>query len=271
MGRDKATLPFGDETLLQRAIRRVRGAVDEVLVVARPGQELPPLPSDVRVAWDEAKDRGPLMGLLAGLEATGADAVFATAADAPFLVPAVVDLLFERAETEGVDIAVAEAAGFLHPLTAVYGRRARHAARRLIEGERFKVRFLYDEIPTTRVGEAHLRAVDPDLDTLANVNTVEAYDAAVERFEGSCVTLELYEMARRLAGTAQVRIDEPTVRGALEALRRMKPVLDGEVLDEGGLAPAWRVSVNGLSFLDDLDTRLRPGDALVLVSAMAGG
>ena len=38
MGQDKASLPFGDETLLTRAVRIVGEVADQVLVVARAEQ-----------------------------------------------------------------------------------------------------------------------------------------------------------------------------------------------------------------------------------------
>ena len=54
MGRDKASLAFGGETLLQRAVRIVSCAVEDVVVVARSGQPLPDLPPHVRLAFDDA-------------------------------------------------------------------------------------------------------------------------------------------------------------------------------------------------------------------------
>ncbi len=55
MGVPKAMLPFGPERLLQRLVRRLREAVEPVLVVASPGQELPSLPSEIRVVYDRAE------------------------------------------------------------------------------------------------------------------------------------------------------------------------------------------------------------------------
>ncbi len=49
MGRDKAALPFGDESLLERVIRIVRPKVDELWLVAREGQALP-APAEIPVA-----------------------------------------------------------------------------------------------------------------------------------------------------------------------------------------------------------------------------
>src|SRR5437764_13948831 len=69
MGSPKATLPFGPELMLQRVVRLLGSVVRPIIVVAAPGQELPPLPADVIVARDEREQRGPLEGLAAGLAA----------------------------------------------------------------------------------------------------------------------------------------------------------------------------------------------------------
>lgn len=271
MGRDKATLAFGGETLLERVVARLGDVVDEIVVVARPGQPLPPLPESVRIARDPEPDRGPLMGLLAGLDAGAADAFFATAVDAPFLVPAVVDLLFDRLEADGADAAVVEAEGYLHPLTAVYRRHLAAVARRLVEADRMRPVFLFEAAPTARIREDAVRAVDPELASLANCNTPEAYDAALRRLDATTVVLELYEMARRLAGRPEVRVEADTLGEALTALGRRHPALVGPVLARGGLATHWRASVGGRTFTTDPATPLAAGDRVVLVSALAGG
>jgi molybdopterin-guanine dinucleotide biosynthesis protein A len=177
MGRDKATLPFGDEVLLQRVVRRVSEVVDEVLVVARPGQELPLLPPAVRVVFDDVPDQGPLGGLVPGLRAARAPVLFATACDTPFLAPALVTLLFER--TADHDVAVARTEGYLHPLCAAYRRTVLAPLAALLAAGQLRPVFLYDEVPTCVVEEAELRDADPQLRSLANLNTPEAYEAAL--------------------------------------------------------------------------------------------
>lgn len=182
MGRDKASLAFGAETLLQRVVRLVRPLVDEVVVVARPGQALPELPGDVRIAHDEIEDQGPLGGLQAGLRVATADALYTTGCDVPFLQAALVELLFERLGE--ADIAVADEGGFTHPLAAVYRTTVLPIVERLLAEERRRPIFLYGEVPTVRVEEADLRTADPELLSLANLNTPEAYEAALERLRG---------------------------------------------------------------------------------------
>jgi molybdopterin-guanine dinucleotide biosynthesis protein A len=181
MGRDKALLPFHGQPLLCRVVERVCDVVDEVVVVARPGQELPRLPRGVRVAFDEVIDRGPLGGLVPGLAAISTDRAFATACDVPFLSPRVLELLFARLGAH--DVAVAESDGFTHPLCAVYRATVRDALAALLAAGRLRPVFLFDQRPTLRVTEAELRAVDPELASLENLNTPDAYAAALAREE----------------------------------------------------------------------------------------
>src|SRR5256886_17713794 len=69
MGRPKAWLPFGDELMLPRVVRLLGEAVSPVVVVAAPGQDVPPLPPAVRVVRDEHEGLGPLQRLAAGFAA----------------------------------------------------------------------------------------------------------------------------------------------------------------------------------------------------------
>jgi len=268
MGRDKALLPFGDETLLQRVVRLVSTAVDEVVVVARPGQSLPALPEDVRVVFDDVPGLGPLAGIAGGLAALTADAAYATACDVPFLEPRVVDLLFEA--LGDARAAVVEADGFVHPLTAVYRKDVEPVARRLLAEGRPRPLFLLEEVETVRVPADVVRRVDPDLDTLENLNTEDAYERALARYRAS-VRVELYEVARRIAGVAVVEVQAATLGEALSRLAERHPELEGRVVFAGALAPHWRASVDGTVFVEDPATPLAPGSSVVIVSALAGG
>jgi molybdenum cofactor guanylyltransferase len=100
MGAPKAWLPFGDELMLQRVVRIALEAVERVVVVAAPGQDVPPLPSDVRIVRDEVEGRGPLGGLAAGLAALegAADVIYLSSCDVPLLKPEFVRCVVEALE-----------------------------------------------------------------------------------------------------------------------------------------------------------------------------
>lgn len=177
MGRDKATLPFGPEQMLQRVVRLISDAVElqGVVVVAAPSQNLPELPGSVLVVRDAHQDRGPLEGLATGLRVltNRADAVYATACDVPLLNPAFVDRMFGF--LGDYDIAVPFDGEHHHPLAAVYRPGVIAQIDRLLNAQRVRPRFLFDEVRTLEVPVEQLRVVDQQLSTLENLNYEQDY------------------------------------------------------------------------------------------------
>lgn len=188
MGRDKASLPFGDDTMLSRVVSILAEVASEIVVVARRGQTLPPprpLPpgATLRVAHDDVEGQGPIGGLVPGLRALPTPLAFASSCDVPFLSGAFVRRMVEA--LGNTDIAIPESDGHLHPLAAVYRRDVVLAsAEALLAADRLRPVFLLEKHPHVVVPAAVLREVDPELLSLANLNTPEAYEAALARFRG---------------------------------------------------------------------------------------
>jgi molybdopterin-guanine dinucleotide biosynthesis protein A len=184
MGADKASLPFGDETMLARVVRLLSVMSRPIVVVTAAGQARQALPVPCRFATDERPDRGPLEGLAAGLRAIGndADAVYATSCDVPLLVPAVVTALAERLGDHDIDkhdIAVPWDGKYHHPLSAVYRIGVLPKIDELLAADRLRPVDLFNLVPTNRVSTEELRTVDPELETLRNLNRPEDYLAAL--------------------------------------------------------------------------------------------
>ena len=185
MGRPKAWLPFGDEVMLQRVVRVLRGVVDPVVVVAAPGQDVPELPAEVEIVRDEVEGRGPLAGLAAGLAAFAGkvDAAYLSSCDVPFLKPEfvrrVVSFLTPEAQPPTPEIAVPHVDGYHHPLAAVYRVDVLPNVRELLAANRLRPVFLFDAVPTRVIGAHELADIDPDLTSLRNLNTPEEYGAAL--------------------------------------------------------------------------------------------
>jgi len=178
MGSSKAMLPFGRETMLQRVVRLLGDVVSPIVVVAAVDQELPELPPEVIVTYDENEGRGPLEGLRAGLKALppDVDGAYVTSCDVPLLVPGFVRQMLDLAN--GFDIAVMEIDGFTHPLSAVYRRSALAVVEDLLAKDRLRPAFLFEAVKTRRVRPAQVTA-DPQLHTLRNLNTPEDYRRAL--------------------------------------------------------------------------------------------
>ncbi len=178
MGRPKAWLPFGDELMLPRVVRLLGEAAAPIVVVAAPGQDVPPLPPTIEIVRDPERGRGPLQGLAAGLAALRgkAAAAYASSCDVPFLRQAFVQRLVEL--LGDATIAVPEVGGYKHPLAAVYRVEVAEVAERLLKEDRLRPAFLFDAVPTRFVRPEELADADPTFQTLRNLNTPEEYESA---------------------------------------------------------------------------------------------
>jgi hypothetical protein len=92
----------------------------------------------------------------------------------------------------------------------------------------------------------------------------------------SCCVVELYGVARMLAGTRQVVLDLAApvpLHAVVAALAERCPALCGPVLDVrlGRVAEGYVLNRNGRDFLAATDLQVRPGDRLLLLSSAAGG
>jgi molybdopterin-guanine dinucleotide biosynthesis protein A len=180
MGRPKAWLRFGPERMLQRVVRLVGTGAQPIVVVAAPDQAVPDLPADVAIVRDPVAGRGPLQGLAAGFAALPdpVDFVYATATDVPFLQP---DWITRLAELiGGDDLAIPFIDGYYHPLAALYRKRAvLPAIEDLLIANRLRPVFLVEAVQTRIVTEAEMRAVDPELRSLRNLNHPGDYQQAL--------------------------------------------------------------------------------------------
>lgn len=179
MGKPKAWLPIAGEIMLPRVVRLLSEVVSPIVVVAAPGQELPPLPKDVLIVRDEEEGRGPLQGLAAGLAALNGrvDAAYVSSCDVPFLRPAFVTRMIELLGDERICVPLV--GDYHHPLAAVYRVDVLAMVRKLLSEDRRRPVFLFESVPTRVVTADELRDVDAALETLRNLNTPEEYEQAL--------------------------------------------------------------------------------------------
>ncbi|MBL7617712.1 molybdenum cofactor guanylyltransferase [Frankia sp. AgB1.8] len=191
MGAAKAGLEWHGSTLLRRTVGIVGRAVDGPVVVVRAsGQRLPDLPLGTLVVDDPREDKGPVQGIAAGLTALlgRAESAFVASTDLPFLHPAFVTRVLRALDgPDGPDVALPVAHGYQQPLAAGYRTGLGELASRLVEQDRLRPAFLFEACAVLRLDEAALRAdpvlaaLDPELDSLLNVNTPADYATACAR------------------------------------------------------------------------------------------
>lgn len=173
-GADKLAARFGEQSLLERAVSALARRSSEVVIVLAPGDEraLPEADVPVRRAIDPEPHAGPLVGLLAGLEAAQEPLVIVAGGDMPTLAPDVLGALLRALEaTPGAEAAALVHRGHVRPLpAALRNGAATQAARRLVgDGER-SLMSLLTTVRLRRLQEMEWRALDPEAATLVDVN-----------------------------------------------------------------------------------------------------
>lgn len=184
MGEDKARLPFGPETMLQRMLRLLREGLGHVplAVAAAPGQQLPLLPPEVLVTEDEMTGCGPIEGLYRGLSLLSkyCDAAVVVSCDIPLLVPEVLGLL-QQALNDSDAAVVGEPDGRLHPLCGVWRITVLEELAVMRANSERRLQTALARVRTVVLPAAELKTVDPELRSLWNVNDWESYQAAKGR------------------------------------------------------------------------------------------
>jgi molybdopterin-guanine dinucleotide biosynthesis protein A len=175
MGRSKALLPFRGRTMVEQVLATLHQVVGPVVVVAAVGQELPLL-DRVLLQRDERPERGPLEAIRVGLESLPATchAAYVTSCDVPLLRPEFIHYVIDQ--LADYDAVVPFEGKFAHPLAAVYRTSVVPIIDELIEADQWRPRFLIDRINSCHIDVEQLRAVDPDLESLMNINHPEDYE-----------------------------------------------------------------------------------------------
>lgn len=179
MGRAKERLAVGGETMLRRTARAVGEVAELVVVAARKGQELPPLPAGIEIVHDAFESVGPVAGIEAGLRGLEGrcDAAFVVACDHPELRSGVLHILAREFGCRPMSALIVEHEGTWCPLLGVYRTELAGAARDfLLRGGRAAARFA-EECHTVVISSAAFREVDPGLRSFVNVNDPTAYEA----------------------------------------------------------------------------------------------
>jgi molybdenum cofactor guanylyltransferase len=248
MGTSKAALEWHGSTLLRRTagiLARTTGG--PVVVVRAPGQELPPLPAGTEVVADPREGLGPVQGLAAGLAALAgrAEIAFVSATDMPFLHPAFVRRVL-AAMADGADVGLPVARGYPQPLAAAYRVALAPLAAGLIARGRLRLAFLFEACAVTRLDEAALRAdpvlaaLDPGLDSVANLNDPAGYRAARARPAPEVTVRRPGPAAGGHRGPRRVRAATVAAAAAAAGLEfdgRVVAVLDGGLVTTDGQLP----------------------------------
>lgn len=175
MGTDKSFLQWGQETLLDRALRLAATVTQDVRIVGQAGR----FAACARpVIEDVYRQRGPLGGIHAALCKTPSDLNLMLAVDMPFLKSQFLVYLAAQARESGATVTIPNASGGFQPLCAVYHRQFMGVAEESLRAGKNKIDVLFAKTINRIITQEELVAVGFSPDMFRNLNTPEELELA---------------------------------------------------------------------------------------------
>ena len=182
---DKAVADLAGTPMIRRVADRLAAVVDELVVNCRDDQRaaietaLDGFSLPVCYAVDDKGDRGPMAGIMVGLGAATGEYAAVVACDMPFVEPALVGHLFERAT--GREAAVPRPDGWFQTTQAVYDADAMvDACRRALDDGQRRVAVTLDALNVAVIDRDEVER-HATVESFENLNTREAVEAARDR------------------------------------------------------------------------------------------
>jgi molybdopterin-guanine dinucleotide biosynthesis protein A len=177
-GRVKALMEIDGRTVLSRMLEVLSPRFAAIAISAN--DPTPYHHTGLPVLPDQVLGQGPLAGLAAALRWCRRPYLLAVAGDMPYPDPRLIDLLLSR-RAPRVDIIAPFVGDRPEPLFALYSRRVLPAVEQRLASGRLDARGLVTDegLRLTRVYEPELRAIDPTLRCLTNLNVAADLAGAV--------------------------------------------------------------------------------------------
>jgi molybdopterin-guanine dinucleotide biosynthesis protein A len=167
-GQNKAFIRLGGKRVIDRLLDVYTGLFDQIVLVTNDPAAY--MDIDALIVSDHYPVRSSLNGLHAGLFAAAHEHAFFAACDTPFIGRDLIQCVLAQIERKADIIIPSTAAGY-EPMFAVYKQSCLPAMAHQLEHDRLKIQGLFRKVRVKPVDEAVLRAVDPELISLFNVNT----------------------------------------------------------------------------------------------------
>jgi molybdopterin-guanine dinucleotide biosynthesis protein A len=174
-------LRFGEQSFLEVIVATLAQICSPIVLVGEVNNELHEFATPVVSCQDECRESGPLEGIRVGLKqlSTQTEYAFVTSCDVPLLTPAVVDFLIGHI---GEHDAVLPFQGQrFYGMTAIYRTSMHEKASDRIQQGLLRVSDLTEGCNVNLLPVDSLKQVDPQLDSLTNINSMDDYRRLLAR------------------------------------------------------------------------------------------
>ncbi|MBN2688323.1 MAG: molybdenum cofactor guanylyltransferase [Deltaproteobacteria bacterium] len=171
-GKNKAFVSVDGAFIIDRVVNLFQDVFDEIIVSTN--TPLDYIDYDVHIVTDIVKNKAAIGGIYTGLLYASSDHCFVAACDMPFLDRRFIEHMIARIGT--YDIVVPESSSGLQPLHAIYSKKCLPYMKKLIDGDRLKIRPLFKHFKTLTIPSEVIKTFDPDERMFLNINSPEDLD-----------------------------------------------------------------------------------------------
>lgn len=174
MGKNKAFELIGGRRIIDILFDKLRPIFKEITIVTNEPNLYLEFSADV--ITDIYPGLGPVAGIQAALSHTGADAVFVTGCDMPFVSGPLIQYML--ASSNGYDAVVPVVAGRLQPTAAVYCKSALTVFTDSLKNQKLKLTRLFEELNAMELDESILGQFGSIDEMFFNINDAAALEKA---------------------------------------------------------------------------------------------
>ncbi len=182
-GKDKSSITLGNRSLLEIVLSRIAGISSHVIVVIA-GEQVVSLSTHLpglRIISDRYPGRGPLGGIISGLQESPSRFNLVVASDMPFLSLSLLDYMVKLADS--ADIVVPRMGDYVEPLHAVYSRTCLNPMIDMITNNDLKISNLFARVQVRYIDCEEIERFDPRHLSFFNINTKDDLKKAMAIYQ----------------------------------------------------------------------------------------
>jgi len=177
LGRCKAMETICGQSLVERAVERLKTISNQILIVTSEEQPGLPITREAEIVVDIYPGKGPLGGIYTGLFASELPYSIVVACDMPFLNVELLRYLIEL--SEGFDAVIPRLEeGKIEPLHAVYSRKCINTISAELECDHLKISQALGILRVRYVEREECQRFDPQLLSFFNINSLADFKQA---------------------------------------------------------------------------------------------
>ncbi len=169
-GKKKTFQKVGDSMILENIYGLFSRLFKEIIIVVNDPQDFAGL--NMTIVTDIIPAKCALAGLHAGLVYASSPYIYATACDTPFVRQSVVEYIVDQMEP-GLDVIIPKTDDGLEALSAVYSKSCIPLIEDNLAKKIFMIKKFYRKKKVKEIPVEQLKALDPQMQFIFNVNTPE--------------------------------------------------------------------------------------------------